>query len=464
MYSQVISNADLANLRALGTDNPNAALERDIAAEDIIILKKPEMPAITEKMALLAGLSTADLIKLMNGLAEEKQDAGAKVGPLLTKMKDDEMVYPYVVYLSMLRGFSPVLSLPHSGQGGTILKGFKIKHPALLKFEPVVQVERNPNGLTKREDLIQAKTLQALKQVKLGVKLDDKWKNYAGGMVVPYGSPAYFLESPSGARMEGQTIEKEGFDFLVGERPTISKEELQPFGTWETCTLVKVPITVRGYWIGESDAEKFTGTLTKLCLDCVEYPKSVEDTQEGSIILADAATGNLKEYCQGILDGKVDLLPMPQCWSGQETSKGAPTAETSAALTYCLTGKRILKTQQTDAIRSEDGEIVKSYDYIWDSEPFVELQNVVTEATVRTVVMGRWLDPWMAGILRSHLEGKNGYVFLEKEGQTYLFHQCEVRFEIFPGTMETSTQLENLSASAKGSMFTELVTVPGLMV
>jgi hypothetical protein len=459
------NNINAAQLASLHAQDAKSAVMLDMqnAADKLQFMKREDMAEFAAKVEKeLSALSTSELVRFLNYLAEQKQKIGAKVGPLVSKMINDDKVYPYVTFLSMARAFSAVLALPHSGQGGTTIKEFAIKHPALLKFEPAIQVKQYAGN---REQMMQSKIAEAFSKVKLAHPGEcGKWVNYKVGETLPEGTPGYVLVEGRQLR-QGSLIGKKNFDFVVGAMPTMKVEEVRPMGDWKTCTMVKVGVTIEGFWVGTSTAEKFAGTLTKLCLDCVEPSADIEETAfTGGVLAYEGTPGDdLQTYCENIVKGMVEPISMPQCWSGQETSKGAPTAETSAALTYCLTGKRILKTQKEEEV-IVDGQVVDKYQYIWDSEEFCVVQNAISRATIRTVVWGRWIDPDMAVLLKEIHKGSKSYIFVDTvEGDTYFFHQTETRFEIFPGTMETATQKESLSSEASGSMFTELTLVPAIM-
>ena len=214
---------------------------------------------------------------------------------------------------------------------------------------------------------------------------------------------------------------------------------------------------------------------------------TLEDTMAGGICLFDAPKGNFTKWCQTAVKGEVKPLPLTDVGLGQETAKGAPTYNPAAAVIKVLTGKHVKR--QTYAMHQPvkiQGEVQQFPigDVVWDSDEFIQFRNAWNKAAIATGVWARWTDDVMLPILKKAIkyeetlakakalqaEGKKAeasalwesypYRFVaagtSAEEGYYFFHKAEVRVELAPLTMETSTQKENLSAKGSGSMFWEL--------
>jgi hypothetical protein len=428
----------------------------------------------------LGELSLNELALLTRKWAEKLQHE--YVYPHVTETAEGELVYQHCLNLAAVRSFSPVLALPHSGQGFSTVQEWKIKHPALLKFEVTVggldreEEAEEMEGLVGDERLKHLKALAARKvNLEWRAPGSQEWKPYTVGALVPEGSAGYRLEHDSGFTA-GAAVNKRQFDFVVTEVPRVLPEDIVLIGKAESATQARVTIIIKGVWCAVSQAEKFAATLSKLCVDAVPEAHCIQDTELGGIVLYAEPEVSMDDFVQKAVDGSLTPVTLPHVGLGQETAKGASTYNPAAATVLALTGKRVLrKTHQVTQPVEVRGEL-KDFpvgDVVWDSDEFVQFRRKWSKATVRTGVWGRWVDEYMVDILKSavkyqQMEEKMGtqeweeypYRFV-KAGETeedgyYYFHRTEVRIELAPMTMETSTQLENLGSTPTGGMFWEL--------
>jgi len=451
-----------------GVDKPLEFLEED---------KFVKLDAAVRR---LSELSLEELSLLTRKWAEKLQ--GEYVYPLVTQTAEGEVVYQHCLHLAAARSFSPVLASPHSGQGFSTVLEWKLKHPAILKFEVTVggldteEEAEQFNSLVGNERLKHLKALAARKvNLEWRAPGSDEWKPYTVGALVPEGSAGYRLEHDSGFTA-GAAVEKRQFDFVVTQTPRVMPEDIVIIGKGESATQARVTIIIKGVWCAVSQAEKFAATLSKLCVDAVPEAHSLKDTELGGIVLYAEPEVSMDKFIQKALEGEVTPISLPHVGLGQETAKGAPTYNPAAATVLALTGKRVLrKTHQVTQPVEVRGEL-KDFpvgDIVWDSDEFVDFRRKWSKATVRTGVWGRWVDPYMVSILKSavkysQMEEKKDtqeweeypYRFVpagpEEEDGYYYFHRTEVRIELAPMTMETSTQLENLGSTPTGGMFWEL--------
>lgn len=455
--------------------------------EDTDILK---LIGVTTK---LSELSLKDKILLANGWAKKLK--GEYIYPHVTELADGDIVYQHCIYLSALRSFSPVLAMPHSGQGFSTVKEWGIKHPAVLSFDVTVGgldiTELDEDDEPTAKEMHAQKVATALGRITLKWCAPDskEWKEYAVGACIPEGSAAYQVKFED-VKATGAPIRKEGFSFVVTRKPVVKTEDVTLIGNPQSCTQARVKIKVWGTWLGTSQAEKFASTLSKLCVDAMPEANSLEDTMAGGICLFDAPKGgSFTNWCQAAVKGEVAPLPLTDVGLGQETAKGAPTYNPASAVIKAVTGKHVKR--QTHAMTQPveiKGEI-KQFpigDVVWDSDEFVAFRNEWNKAALATGVWARWTDEIMMPILKKAVkyeetlakakalqaEGKKAeasalweaypyrFVATSEEGY-YFFHKAEVRVELAPLTMETSTQKENLSAAGSGSMFWELINGVG---
>lgn len=415
--------------------------------------------------------SLKEQVLLLNKMARKLN--GDKVSPLAVKTREGEIIYPHVTYLSKLSSFSPVLALPHSGQGFSTVDRIELRHPAVLSYEITVgecgnleiedEEEVNVAATATKEKVAFAKAVVKLKWTPKGGKLGADSKPYRVGETIPDGSMMYYLQYPDGRKVAGPRLSKEGFSFSVQEVPSLKDENFTVVGNPETATRVKVALKVHGQWQGYSTAEKFAAMLTKLCIDKMPLTETPEDLLKGGILLyQDEAEKPLEDLVEEILKGEIKPCPLTDTGSGQETQKGASTAEPCAAWLKALTGKGVLRpeTQQSQNVNG------KPFDMgwlVWDVDEFVEMRKLWNEASIHPGIWVRWVDDWMKEVLQEATKKKKEDFFFEPciHGGWYVFHRTEVRAELAPLTMETSTQKENLSSSSDGSMFWELVNVLG---
>ena len=453
--------------------------------EDADIIK---LMSVTTK---LGELSLKDKILLANGWSKKLN--GEYVYPHVTELAEGDIVYQHCIYLSALRSFSPVLAMPHSGQGFSTVKEWGIKHPAVLSFDVTVgglditELDEDDEELSTKE-MHAKKVATALGRITLKWCAPDskEWKEYTVGACIPEGSAAYQVGFED-VKATGAPIQKEGFSFVVTRKPVVKPEDVTLVGKASSCTQARVKIKVWGTWLGNSQAEKFASTLSKLCVDAMPETNTLEDTMAGGICLFDAPKGNFTKWCQTAVKGEVKPLPLTDVGLGQETAKGAPTYNPAAAVIKVLTGKHVKR--QTYAMHQPvkiQGEVQQFPigDVVWDSDEFIQFRNAWNKAAIATGVWARWTDDVMLPILKKAIkyeetlakakalqaEGKKAeasalwesypYRFVaagtSAEEGYYFFHKAEVRVELAPLTMETSTQKENLSAKGSGSMFWEL--------
>lgn len=412
-------------------------------------------------------LSMSQQILALNSLAEKMN--GQKVSPLQVKTREGELIGPYGTHLSKLSSFNPCLAAPHSGQGFATFDHLDIRHPALLAFEITVgecgnieegEVENSKEIATKRKVAFAKKVLQ-LKWTQPNDNPGTADNRYRAGQTIPDNAMLYHLDYGDGRIAAGPRLSKAGFEFIIEEPPTLRDEDFIVVGTPEMATRVKVSLKIKGHWHSTSEAEKFAAMLTKLCVDKMPVTESMPDLLKGGILLYEDSEETLGEYSERILRGEVTPCPLTDVGSGQETQKGASTAEPCAAWLHALTGKYVLReeklhTQMVNGKEEEMGYIV------WDDDAFVEMREAWNEASIHSSVWVRWVDDWMKEVLQEAVGGSDNFYFSTcDEGGWYFFCRAETRTELAFLTMETSTMVENLKRKPKGSMFFELLQVIG---
>ena len=443
---------------------------------------------VCEKMK---SLSLRQLILLTTGWAKALK--GEYKYPHVTEDKKGRQVYQHCIYVSAARSFSPILG-PHSGQGFSTIREWKIKHPAVLSFDVTVggldtsEVAQEIEGMEGNEALKYRVSL-AMQKIHLEWKApgEKQWNPYVVGACIPEGSSGYWIEYDLGVHTQGAPIQKRQFSFVVTEIPRVSPEDVSLIGKAESATQARVNIKVRGVWLAVSQAEKLAATLSKLCVDAMPEgsTESLEGTQLGGIVLYDAPTeGTLDEFVAKAMNEEVMPLPLPNVGMGQETAKGAPTYNPAAATLRALTGKHVLRNTyevtQPVLMKNKQGvEVEKAFpvgDVVWDSDEFVMFRRAWSEATIREGVWARWIDEYMVDIMKSAIkydkfEGTDKWESFpfrivpagdSPEDGYYYFHKADIRIELAPMTMETSTQLENLGTTPSGGMFWELQNVMGM--
>ena len=431
----------------------------------------PEDISLLIPMALAWGaMDMAQQIKTLNSMARAL--SGEKVSPLVVQTRKGKYVYPHVTYLSKLSSFSPILALPHSGQGFSTLDRLVLRHPAVLSYEITVgeaqwtQVEV-PEGASKGDAVSQA-TAAKVAFAKSVVK--TKWsegcptkgaQRYKVGQEVPDGAMMYHLDYGQGRIVAGPRISKAGFNFVVKSIPSLKDEDFTLVGNPEKATRVKVQLKIHGEWVSTSEAEKFAGMLTKLCIDKMPVTETPADLLKGGILLyEDQPEVGLVHMVEKILKEEVAPCPLTDVGSGQETQKGAPTAEAASAWLRAVTGKGVLR-KETHHEQMVNGKPHPIGWVVWDDDQFVEFREAWNKASIKSGIWARWVDDWMYEVLLESTSKKAQDFHFEPSihGGWYVFHRTQVRTELAPLTLETSTQKENLSARPKGSMFWELISV-----
>lgn len=439
---------------------------------------------VCEKMK---SLSLRQLILLTTGWAKALK--GEYKYPHVTEDKEGRRVYQHCIYVSAARAIQCPIMGPHSGQGFSTIREWKIKHPAVLSFDVTVggldtnSVAKEIEGMEGNEAL-KYRTALAMQKIHLEWKAPGtkQWQPYIVGACIPEGASGYWIEYDLGVHTQGAPIQKRQFSFVVTEIPRVSPEDVSLIGKAESATQARVTVKVRGVWLAVSQAEKLAATLSKLCVDAMPEgsTESLEGTQLGGIVLYDAPTeGTLDEFVAQALAEEVMPLLLPNVGMGQETAKGAPSYNPAAATLRALTGKHVLR--QTHEVvqpvlmkNKQGGEVEKSFpvgDVVWDSDEFVQFRRAWSEATVRMSIWARWIDEEMVDVMKSTLhyeefEGTDKWesfpfrivpVSSDPEDGYYYFHRVPVRIELAPMTMETSTQLENLGTTPNGGAFWEMM-------
>lgn len=490
-----LNSSDFENLR-----EAHEVLEgNEVERKPMEFLTPEEIGKLLPTMERLGQLTLSQLIMLT--VAWAKSLIGEFRYPHVTKV-DEDVVYQHCIYLAAVRSFSPVLALPHSGQGFSTIREWNIKHPAVLKFEVTVgglDPEEKADEIEnlKGDEVLKHKVSLALQKVRLQWKAPkgEQWEAYTPGAHIPGRSYAYWTEYEEGVTTLGARIEKRGFDFVCTQVPQVGPEDVQLIGPANSCTQARVTITIRGVWMAKSQAEKFAATLSKLCVDALPEGSwgSLEGTELGGIVLYDDFEGSFDTFTKKCVSGEITPLPLPHVGLGQETAKGAPSYNPAAATLRALTNKHVLRESQDCNQKVALNGKEKSFpmgDIVWDSDQFVHFRRKWSDATIRKGVWARWVDDHMVEILKSAVgysekvkqvkalvdQGSKkqakrvweSYPFRFKPaGQVgdgyFYFHRTEVRVELAPLTMETSTQLENLGSDPSGGMFFELQNTMGLL-
>lgn len=413
-----------------------------------------------------ATLSLKEQIAMVNEMAREA--VGDKISPLVVKTREDKLVFPHVTNLSKISSFSPLLALPHSGQGFSTLERIGIQHPAILTFEVTIgelrlDEEGDHEDLDKeaRNKIQAAKIAKAKKILKLKHGASDKAKNYKVGETLPEGTMLYHLDYGDGRIVAGPKLSKANFHFIVEAVPSLEDTDFTLVGNPDGATRAKVQVRIKGHWYSTSEAEKFAAMLTKLCIDKMPKTEKPEDLLKGGIMLYEDNTSlSLEEMTYQILEGTLQPCTLTDVGSGQETQKGAPTAEPAAAFLKALTGKSVLR-EETLQYQTVNDEQVPMGHIVWDCDQFVEFRHVWNESSIHKGVWVRWVDEWMHEVLKESTKKKAGdFYSFPIHGGFFWFHRTEVRVELAPLTLETATQKECLSGP-KGSMFSELIQTLG---
>lgn len=417
-----------------------------------------------------APLSMSEKVLLLQEMAREFD--GDKLSPLMVKTREGEVIYPFVTYVGKMDSFSPLLAAPYSGQGFSTLEKIGIQHPACLSFEVTigelrldgeVEGDDKPSDKNTRQKAFDDKVKQAKKMLKLKHGAPGESKAYKVGETIPEGTMLYHLDYGDGRIVAGPKLSKQGFTFTVEAVPSVEDVDFTLVGNPEGATRAKVNVRIKGHWYSTSEAEKFAAMLTKLCVDKMPRTECPEDLLKGGILLyEDDRTLPLEELAYQILEEKVKPCPLTDVGSGQETQKGAPTAEPAAAFIKAMTGKTVLR-EETLQYQEVNGEMMPMGYLVWDCDQFIEFRHVWNESSIHGGVWVRWIDEWMHEVLLEATKKKSSdfYQFPCIHGGYYWFHRTEVRVSVSPVTMETATQKECLSVKAKGTAFSEILQTAG---
>jgi hypothetical protein len=390
--------------------------------------------------------------------------SGKKIMPLAT-VKKSEALYHHGTYLSAIRCFSPLLQ-SFSGDGKCVGK-FEIKLNSILTYQVTV------NYCPIKEDGEDLASVLKRKRAHLAkvIKLVTSEGSYEVGKVLPNGTEMFHLEYKTGKVPGACTDKGANWRFVVAKKPSITKTDVEWIGSMETATKARVSIRIPGWYVSESNAEKYAGVLTKLMLDPMPMASSLDDLKWGSVLMYETtATTPIEFAVQAILNGSIQPCPHPLVYSGQETSKGASTAPITAAALHALTGKYVAREVQVHQQKIKTGSKETLHDVgevTWDCNAFVQFRKEWNEASIHNAVIVRWLPNSLKEVISESVGGDSDtfrfvpYGGIGSKAAGWLaFHKCEVRAELSPLTMETSTVGENNKTdSARGSLFSELIQV-----
>jgi len=396
-------------------------------------------------------LSIADLIRFNNAISEPSE---LTESPLIIDYEGIR-VAPNVCTLSTVEFFSPLADRQSGGGLTTISQmklGFDAKETISMQIvvSPLTKDEADScaNDTGKMAQLVKEKALSRIRP--MYNLFDGKGPQpYTGkAVMMPDGTVPLYWETTDGKLVASRILAKNGFTFgfegidgptvatLIGADP-------------KTCTRVQVDTTLKGVWIGVSEAEKFAATMAKLCLDPFVIPNNLEDLVYGGIALYD---GGL-DYTD-ILLGNAEMLPFPHVITGQETMKSASSAEEAAQYVKVASGESVIRPSiKVDGFK---GLLTA------DDDDFVEFRNQFVQATKRRIWVCRWVDSDMLPIYQKSMAKAidDGRLIIQPLGDgAILLHHCDARLVSKPFTIETSTQLENCNARATGRMFQELQSV-----
>ena len=392
---------------------------------------------------------------------------GSKIMPLTTVTKEGEALYHHGTYLSTIRCFSPLLQ-SFSGDGKSLGK-FELKLNSILTFQVTV------NHCPIKEDGEDYATVLKKKRAHLMsvIKLRTSEGIYEVGKVLPNGTELFHLEYHTGVVPGACTDKGSNWRFICAKKPVISKSDVDWIGmNMETATKARVTIRIPGWYVAESNAEKFAGVLTKIMLDPMPIASSLNDLKWGSTLMYESNL-SIEASVTAILDGSLKSCPHPLVYSGQETSKGASTAPISAAAIHAMTGKyvaRRVETHQQKLLVGGKETLHNVGDVTWDSDSFVHFRREWNKASIHWAVITKWIPASLYPVFYKSVGGNsdsfkfvpypvNTPVHLAPTGYL-VFHKCEVRAELSPLTMETSTVGENNKTdSARGSLFSELIQI-----
>ena len=432
-------------------------LVSDATEINLDFLSEEEINKLLPVTAKWATKSLSQQIQALNTWSSKLN--GKKIMPLATVTKEDQALYHHGTYLSTIRCFSPLLQ-SFSGDGKCVGK-FDLTLNSILSYQitvnhcPIKGADEDSVSILKRKRAHLAKV----------IKVVTSEGYYEVGKVLPNGTEMFHLSYETGKVPGACTNKGANWQFVVAKKPVISKADVEWIGTMETATKARVTIKVPGWFVSQSNAEKFAGVLTKLMLDPMPMAKSLVDLKWGSTLMYETTSDTpIESAVQAILNGSIHPCPHPLVYSGQETSKGAATAPISASALHALTGKYIARKVQVHQQKLIVGgkEQVKDVgDVTWDSNSFVHFRKEWNEASIHWALIAKWVPASLHQVFYESVGGNSdAFKFVEYLGGYLVFHKCEVRAELSPLTMETSTVGENNKThDAKGSLFSELIQV-----
>lgn len=393
------------------------------------------------KLQKFEGLSTADKIRYCN--AQATPDV-INDFPLVTDY-EGVRITPNGCTMSVIEGFTPLIDR-QSGAGLTTISTFGIKFSKVEKVDFTVTVPR----LT-AEEIAQGGDLFEILKKKALATIVAKWNPNDGSgtqefqvgkpTIMPSGSTPLFWSNSRGHLIPTGRLSKPNFKFVFEK--LLGKAIALPVGKDpKTCTRVQVHVQMKGTWIGKSEAEKFCSTMSKLCLDPFVIPESLLDLIYGGIALYDGDAS-----LDAILKGEEPMLPFAMTYSGQETLKGASSAEEAAQFVKDNTGASVLR--ESKPVEGHKGLLTH------DSDEFVAFRNSFVIAASAKVWVARWID---SSLLEIYAKNKSLHIIPHLDG-ALLFHRTTVRIVNKPLTLETSTQLENCNSDGTGRMFLGLQSV-----
>lgn len=440
-------------------------LVSDATAVNLDFLTDEEINKLLPVTAKWATKSLSQQIQANNAWSSKLN--GSKIMPLAT-VKGDQALYHHGTYLSTIRCFSPLLQ-SFSGDGKCVGK-FDLTLNSILSYQITI------NHCPLKEDGEDDASVLKRKQRHLAsvMKVITSEGAYEVGKVLPNGTEMFHLEYATGKVPGACTSKGANWSFVVAKKPVISgKSDIEWIGEMATATKARVTLKIPGWFVSQSNAEKFAGVLTKLMLDPIPMAKSLGDLKWGSTLMYETTAGtSIESAVQAILNGNMQPCPHPLVYSGQETSKGAATAPISAAAIHAMTGKYVARKVQLHQQKIKSGGKETLHDVgevTWDSDSFIKFRYEWNEASIHWAVIAKWIPASLYPVFYESVGNSDIFRFVPYPVNIpahltptgYLvFHKCEVRAELSPLTMETSTVGENNKTdAARGSLFSELIQV-----
>lgn len=441
-------------------------LVSDATAVNLDFLTDEEINKLLPVTAKWATKSLSQQIQANNAWSSKLN--GSKIMPLAT-VKGDQALYHHGTYLSTIRCFSPLLQ-SFSGDGKCVGK-FDLTLNSILSYQITI------NHCPLKEDGEDDASVLKRKQRHLAsvMKVITSEGAYEVGKVLPNGTEMFHLEYATGKVPGACTTKGDNWSFVVAKKPVISgKSDIEWIGEMATATKARVTLKIPGWFVAQSNAEKFAGVLTKLMLDPMPMASTIDDLKWGSTLMFETTAATpIESAVQAILNGSVQPCPHPLVYSGQETSKGAATAPISASALHALTGKYVARKVQVHQQKIKSGGKETLHDVgevTWDSDSFIKFRYEWNEASIHWALIAKWIPASLYPVFHESVGGdSDSFKFVPYPVNTpahltptgYLvFHKCEVRAELSPLTMETSTVGENNKTdAARGSLFSELIQV-----